>query len=153
MNRFIQKEIAMSHWVDLKALAERLQVAEQHVEALLGNPALLEARMAQMPVEPFLSQKGISIYHDDFITSHALAEESVDLFVTSPPYKVGIDYSEHDDTESYPAYLQFSQRWLAKAYQIAKADGRVGHGFDISQEYCELAQKRLETLWLQPKLI
>ncbi len=35
----------------------------------------------------------------------------------------------------------------------AHEHGRVGVGFDISLEYCELAKERLEVSWLQTKLI
>ena len=50
---------------------------------------------------------------------------SVDLIVTSPPYNVGKDYGDADDTISYDEYLKFSQQWLANCYQWAKIGGRL----------------------------
>jgi site-specific DNA-methyltransferase (adenine-specific) len=37
---------------------------------------------------------------------------------------VDIAYSSHDDKLDYGDYLTFSRQWLAKCYQLAKADGR-----------------------------
>jgi site-specific DNA-methyltransferase (adenine-specific) len=52
-------------------------------------------------------------------------EKSVDLIVTSPPYNVDIDYNSNDDSLSYAEYLQFSTKWLARCYEMAKDDGRL----------------------------
>ena len=73
----------------------------------------------------YFAHNNIRLYQADFITSDAIPHESVDLIVTSPPYNVGIDYAEHDDTDDYEQYLQFSHDWLAKAYQLMRSDGRL----------------------------
>ena len=74
---------------------------------------------------PFFEHNNITLYHADFITSDALSDESIDLLVTSPPYNVGIDYAEHDDTDDYAQYLQFSHDWLNTAYRLMRPDGRL----------------------------
>lgn len=66
-----------------------------------------------------------SIYCEDFITSTSIANNSIDLIVTSPPYNVGVDYSTHDDTTNYNDYLEFSRQWLAKAFELTRPDGRL----------------------------
>lgn len=73
----------------------------------------------------FFERNNVTLYHDDFITSDAIADESIDLLVTSPPYNVGIDYEAHDDADDYEAYLQFSHDWLQKAYRLMRGDGRL----------------------------
>jgi len=35
---------------------------------------------------------------------------SIDLIVTSPPYNVGIDYENSDDTISYEEYLKWTEK-------------------------------------------
>jgi len=66
----------------------------------------------------------ITIINDDFLTTNAIQENSVDLIVTSPPYNVDIQYNSYDDTMPYEIYLEFTQKWLEKAYQLTKEDGR-----------------------------
>lgn len=51
----------------------------------------------------------LSVRHGDFIQSR-LIPDSVDLIVTSPPYNVGIAYSQYEDSDSYADYVTFSQR-------------------------------------------
>jgi site-specific DNA-methyltransferase (adenine-specific) len=66
----------------------------------------------------------IEIYNDDFLTTDCVEENSVDLIVTSPPYNVDIKYNSYDDKISYNIYLEFTQKWLEKAYKLLKDEGR-----------------------------
>lgn len=68
--------------------------------------------------------KDLVIYNEDFLKS-PLENNSVDLIVTSPPYNVGIEYSQHEDSGSYQDYLTFSKNWLIEAFRVLKADGRM----------------------------
>jgi len=68
---------------------------------------------------------GTTIIQDDFLTTRAIPRDSVDLIVTSPPYNVRIAYSAARDDTSYPEYLDFTGRWLEKAYSLVKPDGRM----------------------------
>ena len=36
-----------------------------------------------------------------------------------------IDYNSHDDSNSYEDYLEFSKKWLTKAYDLLAEDGRM----------------------------
>ena len=67
----------------------------------------------------------LTILQDDFITTAAIPRGSVDLIVTSPPYNVHIPYGAVRDDISYAEYLEFSSRWLEKAYGLMKPDGRM----------------------------
>lgn len=72
----------------------------------------------------FYKNEGIKILNDDIITTNEIPENSIDLIITSPPYNVDIEYSLHNDKESYKDYLQFAQKWLKKCFDLTKEDGR-----------------------------
>jgi len=74
----------------------------------------------------FSAEKGsIKIIHDDFLTTNLIEENSIDLIVTSPPYNVDIHYNSFDDDIPYEKYLEFTEKWLMKAYHLMKPDGRM----------------------------
>jgi len=66
----------------------------------------------------------VCIYHNDFLTTECVEENSIDLIVTSPPYNVDIKYGSYDDDISYEGYLEFTREWLARCLKLAKDDGR-----------------------------
>ncbi|CUS77114.1 site-specific DNA-methyltransferase (adenine-specific) [Candidatus Kryptonium thompsonii] len=71
-------------------------------------------------------EKGdIVIIHDDFLTTSIIPPNSIDLIVTSPPYNVDINYNSFKDDIPYEKYLEFSEKWLEKAYLVSKPDGRM----------------------------
>jgi len=78
-----------------------------------------------MSIRPFYEADGCIILNADALSTQAVAQESVDLVVTSPPYNVDIAYGSHDDGQSYERYLEFSRRWLARCYTWLKRDGRM----------------------------
>jgi len=67
----------------------------------------------------------IIVLQEDFLATKAISQGSVDLIVTSPPYNVSIPYGTVRDDTSYAEYLDFTGRWLAKAYGLMKTDGRM----------------------------
>ena len=67
----------------------------------------------------------IVIINDDFLTTGLIPENSVDLIVTSPPYNVDIKYGSYRDNIPYEKYLEFTEKWLKKAWTLAKPDGRL----------------------------
>ncbi|MEM2135060.1 MAG: site-specific DNA-methyltransferase [Candidatus Jordarchaeaceae archaeon] len=67
----------------------------------------------------------VVIVNDDFLVTDAILEESVDLIVTSPPYNVDIRYGSLRDDVPYEKYLEFTERWLRKALELVKSDGRM----------------------------
>lgn len=66
-----------------------------------------------------------TLVHDDILTTQSVADDSVDLVVTSPPYNVSIDYNTHSDAGDYSSYLNWTERWLLRCYQWLKPDGRM----------------------------
>jgi site-specific DNA-methyltransferase (adenine-specific) len=50
---------------------------------------------------------------------------SIDLIITSPPYNVDIHYETFKDNMPYEKYLEFTEKWLRKALELVKPDGRM----------------------------
>jgi len=67
----------------------------------------------------------IVIINDDFLKTDLIPPNSVDLIVTSPPYNVDIHYGTYKDNIPYEAYLEFTEKWLRKALELVKPDGRM----------------------------
>ena len=72
----------------------------------------------------YFQTNAIKIYNDDFLNTNCIEEKSVDLIVTSPPYNVDVRYNSYDDRIPYDIYLEFTQKWLEKAYKLLKDEGR-----------------------------
>ena len=51
-------------------------------------------------------------------------DAAVQLVITSPPYNVDIHYNSHADNLSYEDYLEFTQKWIKKCFDLAKGEGR-----------------------------
>ncbi|MDM7274676.1 MAG: site-specific DNA-methyltransferase [Thermoprotei archaeon] len=76
-------------------------------------------------MKPFFEHGGIKVYCEDFLNIEAIEPNSIDLIVTSPPYNVDIDYEGYKDDIPYEKYLEFTEKWLIKAYKLLKHDGRM----------------------------
>ena len=65
------------------------------------------------------------IINDDFLKVDYIKPNSIDLIVTSPPYNVDIEYESFRDNIPYDKYLEFTEKWLRRAYELLKPDGRI----------------------------
>ena len=54
-----------------------------------------------------------------------LPAASVDVIVTSPPYNLGIQYNQYQDTLSRPDYLAWTGAWVAAAARVLRPDGSL----------------------------
>jgi site-specific DNA-methyltransferase (adenine-specific) len=52
-----------------------------------------------------------------------LANESVDLVVTSPPYNLGISYGQYSDRQDRRSYLDWCHEWAGQIRRVLKTDG------------------------------
>src|SRR6201997_1829297 len=52
-----------------------------------------------------------------------LADDSVDLVVTSPPYNLGINYGKYSDRQDRQSYLNWCGEWGKQIRRILKSDG------------------------------
>ena len=65
------------------------------------------------------------ILNGDMLKDSRIPNEHIDLIVTSPPYNVNKDYGNANDNLNYDEYMDFTEKWLTKCYNIAKSDGRL----------------------------
>jgi len=80
---------------------------------------------SEKPVLAF-NRNDIWIYHNNFITVDLSKYKGIiDLIITSPPYNLAVEYSNHKDDMSYEEYLEFSELWLKKAFFLLKEGGRL----------------------------
>ena len=62
--------------------------------------------------------------HEDCIEGMSpLADESVDVVVTSPPYNLGIDYGKYSDRQDRQSYLRWCHEWAEQVRRILKPTG------------------------------
>ncbi len=54
-----------------------------------------------------------------------VAEKSVSVVVTSPPYNLGIKYSKYDDTISRDKYLKWLREWASVVKHVLRDDGSL----------------------------
>ena len=67
-----------------------------------------------------------NIYNMDCIDGLKLiADDSIDLIVTSPPYNVGIEYDSYEDSIPWEDYLSWCKDWLSECFRVLKDDGRI----------------------------
>ena len=72
----------------------------------------------------FQKEIKVRIINDDILKTKAIVPSSIDLIITSPPYNLDIHYNSHDDKQTYPDYLEFSEKWIKRCYEFTKDDGR-----------------------------
>jgi site-specific DNA-methyltransferase (adenine-specific) len=77
---------------------------------------------SRMPHSPFIENYQL-LEHDCVPGMAQLAEKSVDVIVTSPPYNLGVDYGKYKDRLSTDAYLQWTQTWIEAALRVLKDKG------------------------------
>lgn len=54
-----------------------------------------------------------------------IADQSVDLIIADPPYNLGKDYGNNNDTKDFEEYLDFSRTWLAESARVLKETGTI----------------------------
>ena len=54
-----------------------------------------------------------------------LPSGSVDVIVTSPPYNLGIEYNQYQDTLSPMAYLEWTANWVTAAARVLAPEGSM----------------------------
>ena len=72
----------------------------------------------------YFKSKNILIFNDDILKITDIPNNFIDLIITSPPYNVDIHYNSNSDNLKYDEYLEFSEKWIKKCYELTKDDGR-----------------------------
>ena len=78
----------------------------------------------KMTDKAYFRSDRVMIYKDDILKINSIPNNYVDLIVTSPPYNVDIHYNSHADNLSYDDYLEFTQKWIKKCFDLIKSEGR-----------------------------
>ena len=52
-----------------------------------------------------------------------LADETIDLVVTSPPYNLGISYGKYSDRQDRQSYLDWCGEWAEQIHRVLKSNG------------------------------
>ena len=73
----------------------------------------------------FFEEENAKILYTNTLTTTLVADESIDLIVTSPPYNLDINYKSCNDAQPYDTYLRFTAAWLKRCYKWLKKDGRM----------------------------
>lgn len=60
---------------------------------------------------------------DCVIGMRELTPESVDIVVTSPPYNLGIKYTNYNDSQNRDEYLVWSLEWASEVRRVLKKNG------------------------------
>src|SRR5688572_12850898 len=67
---------------------------------------------------------GYELYAMDCIKGmQRLADDSVDIVVTSPPYILGIKYKKYEDNKGRDEYLEWSCQWTKEVKRVLKKEG------------------------------
>lgn len=66
-----------------------------------------------------------TLYNSDCLEMlKEVADNSIDLVVTSPPYNLKIEYDTWDDNMSWDDYYYWCRKWFNEVYRVLKPDGR-----------------------------
>jgi site-specific DNA-methyltransferase (adenine-specific) len=69
---------------------------------------------------------GFDLHHGDCLEGmRSLADATIDLVVTSPPYNLGIAYSHYSDRQERGDYLDWCHEWGRELRRVLKPDGSL----------------------------
>lgn len=54
-----------------------------------------------------------------------ISDNSIHLIIADPPYNLGKDYGNNQDSKSFNEYLEFSVSWLKEAYRVLTPNGTI----------------------------
>ena len=70
--------------------------------------------------EPVFQYETSKLFCSSILNKSIIEENSIDVFITSPPYNVGINYNALTDDGSYDSYLEFTDLNKKYSYFIRK---------------------------------
>lgn len=55
----------------------------------------------------------------------SLSNDSIDLVIADPPYNLGKNYGNNNDSKSFDEYITFTRNWLTEAYRVLRPNGSI----------------------------
>ncbi len=99
------------------------------------SPARVQGKICKPNLELFpekrtsvrgkFTQNNISLYLQDCVQGMKgrIKDKEIDVVVTSPPYNLGINYSQYDDRISRKEYLDWAKVWVKEVARVLSDDG------------------------------
>jgi DNA modification methylase len=85
------------------------------------------------------------VYTGDCLTALSqLSAQSVDLAFADPPFNIGYEYDQYDDSRERDDYLRWTERWLTAVKRVLKPNGSFFVA--IGDEYAAEIKVRLDQL-------
>jgi site-specific DNA-methyltransferase (adenine-specific) len=84
-----------------------------------------DAEVRDLRLAPHYQDDLVTIYTGDSTHLAFLADESVDLIVTSPPYNLDMSYNGYHDDVPYEDYLLWVGLWARALHRVAASSGRA----------------------------
>ena len=76
-------------------------------------------------VTPYYRDGVVTIYNADSTSLNFIADASIDLVVTSPPYNLDVAYTGYRDDLPYDRYLDWVGHWARELLRVASDGGRA----------------------------
>ena len=96
------------------------------LQAVSTRPAVAVSASPSVREPYFRDADGlVTIYDADCTDLSFLAEDSVQLIVTSPPYNLGKDYGTARDDATYHQYLEWVVSWSRQLWRVLEPGGRL----------------------------
>src|SRR2546428_11353496 len=103
--------------------SQREPDASDGVSEAAGEGRDIPAFISHTP--PYYHDDLVKIYNADSTNLDFLADRSVQLVVTSPPYNLGKDYGTARDDATYFAYLDWVKIWSRELHRVLEPGGRL----------------------------
>lgn len=88
--------------------------------------ALVRSRPTRPRYQFTVGASTVTLYHGDCTeVLPAMAPDSVDVMVTSPPYNIGVQYRSYQDDLPRAEYLNWSEAWLRAAARVVGPAGSL----------------------------
>lgn len=66
------------------------------------------------------------LFNEDCVSGmRKVPDGAVNLIVTSPPYNLGVDYGQYDDSKTKEQYLKWTLDWAAQAHRVLTDSGSL----------------------------